>query len=128
VSVARQRTGRLGERIAAEYLSRIGWRLLARNARPPGGGELDLIALDGPVLVFVEVKTLRGGNRRGPERAVLAIGPRKRLQVRRLARAWLAERPASPPIGFREIRFDAIGIELGPREVPARIEHLRAAF
>jgi putative endonuclease len=128
VSEARQRTGRIGERIAAEYLAASGWRLVGRNVRPPGGGELDLIALDGSTLVFLEVKTLRGGNLAGPERAVLAIGPRKQLQVRRLARAWLAERPETAPVGFRAIRFDAIGVELGPNGSPPRLEHLRGAF
>ena len=52
------RLGRAGERAAARYLELCGCHILARNART-FGGELDLVALDGGVLVFVEVKTLR---------------------------------------------------------------------
>ena len=53
-----RRTGNFGERAAARYLERCGCRILARNART-FGGELDVVALDGGVLLFVEVKTLR---------------------------------------------------------------------
>ena len=55
---AHLRLGRAGERAAARYLELGGCRILARNART-FGGELDLVVLDGGVLVFVEVKTLR---------------------------------------------------------------------
>ena len=55
---AHLRLGRAGERAAARYLELCGCRILARNART-FGGELDIVALDGGVLLFVEVKTLR---------------------------------------------------------------------
>jgi len=55
---AHLRLGRAGERAAARYLELRGCRILARNART-FGGELDIVALDGGVLLFVEVKTLR---------------------------------------------------------------------
>lgn len=48
--------GRRGERLAARHLKRHGLRVLARNVRS-GPGEIDLIAVDGTTLVFVEVKS-----------------------------------------------------------------------
>jgi len=50
--------GRAGERAAARYLESQFCRVAARNCRT-GAGELDIVALDGAVLLFVEVKTLR---------------------------------------------------------------------
>ena len=57
-TAAHIRLGRAGERAAARYLELRGCHILARNART-FGGELDIVALDGDVLLFVEVKTLR---------------------------------------------------------------------
>jgi putative endonuclease len=130
MSRARLETGRIGERIAARMLEAEGWRLIARNARPPGGGELDLIALERDTLVFVEIKTQRPGARRGPLEPVHAVDRRKQLQVRRLARAWLAAREAggAARIGHRGIRFDAIGIRLALPGGEPQVEHLRGAF
>jgi len=51
-----QAIGKWGERIAAEFLARIGYEILAINYRTPFG-ELDLITLQGGMLVFIEVKT-----------------------------------------------------------------------
>ena len=125
----RQRTGRIGEELACAHLAALGWRLVERNARTRFG-EIDIVAADGSSLVFVEVKTLRAGGARGPEGPLAAIGPRKRLQVRRLARAWLAERPrpAGPGGRFEVIRFDAIGITIGPGERLLDLEHVPGAF
>ena len=121
----RRDTGQLGEDAAASYLCAQGCEIVERNARTRYG-ELDLIALDGATLVFVEVKALRGRGRGRAEQALESIGPRKRIQVRRLARAWLADRPspARPP---SEQRFDAIGVALAHGEPPQLI-HVPAAF
>src|SRR3712207_4917851 len=110
MTVARRRTGSLGEAIAEAELRGRGYRVLARNCRTRAG-ELDLVLLDGRTLVFAEVKTMRTGSRSGPERPVLAVGPRKQLQVRRLARAWLAEHDPPP---HSEMRFDVVGLLLDP--------------
>ena len=123
MTVARRRLGAAGENAAAEHLRGRGWKLIARNARTRFG-ELDLIALDGATLVFAEVKTLRSGPASRSIEALMAIGPRKQRQVRRLARAWLAE--TELPLRYSEIRFDAIGVAIGAG-APA-IEHVRAAF
>jgi putative endonuclease len=120
----RRRTGRIGEDAACAELERAGMRIIARNCRTRAG-ELDAVATDGAALVFVEVKAMRTGTQGGPERPVLAVGPRKQLQVRRLARAWLAE--ASPP-PHELMRFDVVGVLLDPGDRPLAIEHIRDAF
>jgi len=69
-----QRIGKWGEEIAAEYLAQKGYEIIGHNARTPYG-EIDLIATQGGITVFVEVKT-RTSNRMGlPEDS---ITPRKR--------------------------------------------------
>ena len=57
----RHSLGRLGERLAAEHLERLGYRIVARNYRTRFG-ELDLVVTDEEVLVFCEVKTRRSGS------------------------------------------------------------------
>src|ERR671924_290418 len=100
-----------------------GWRILALNARTRYG-EIDLIGLDGGVLVFVEVKAGRDGSAIGAERPVLAVGPAKQRRVRALAGAWLGEQAALPP--HREVRFDAVGVSFDRRGDLVGIEHIEA--
>ena len=121
----RLRTGRLAEARAGEHLASLGYRILERNARTRYG-ELDLVALDRRTLVFIEVKAARAGSRVGPERPVLWVTPRKQLQVRRLATAWMAERRSVPR--YAEIRFDAVGVVLDRDDVVVDLEHLVGAF
>jgi putative endonuclease len=125
MTIARRRMGQLAEDLAAERLAARGWEILERNARTRYG-ELDLVASDGRALVFVEVKAGRLGSPHGPERPVEAIDHRKQRQVRRLAAAWLAERPGLPY--WAEIRFDAIGVSFGPAGQVAGFEHIENAF
>jgi putative endonuclease len=123
---ARQRTGRAAEDLVAERLGEACWELVERNARTRHG-ELDIVALDGSTLVFIEVKAGREGARSGPERPILAIGPRKQRRIRRLATAWMAERRRHLP-GYAEIRFDAVGVTFDHRGRVADYEHIKAAF
>jgi putative endonuclease len=125
MTVARQRLGRRAETIAAARLRHAGCRIVARNARTRHG-EIDLIAIDGTALAFVEVKAGREASARGPERPALAVGPAKRQKLRRLARAWLAACARVPP--HRELRFDVIGITFGRDGGIVAYEHLRDAF
>jgi putative endonuclease len=122
----RLRTGRLAEARAGEHLASLGYRILERNARTRYG-ELDLVAFDRRTLVFVEVKAARASSRVGPERPVLWVTPRKQLQVRRLATAWMAERRGSVP-RYAEIRFDAVGVLVGRNDEVVNLEHLQGAF
>jgi putative endonuclease len=117
---ARQHLGRLGERLAAEHLDRLGYAIVARNHRTRHG-EIDLIATSEGALVFVEVKTRRG---RGDPWD--ALHDAKRAQVRRMARAYLSEATDRPRA--RLIRFDAIGVVLDARGTLTRLDHLEDAF
>lgn len=122
----RLRLGRAAEDLVASRLVAAQWEIVERNARTRFG-ELDLVALDGSVLVFLEVKAGREGSDFGPERPVLAIGPRKQRQVRRLATAWIATRRRSLP-RYREIRFDAVGVTFDRAGRVADYDHIEGAF
>jgi putative endonuclease len=90
----RRELGRLGEELAAFHLARLGFAVLARNTRTRRG-EIDLIAFDGQVIVFAEVKTRRarvGAHAaRAHEQPLAALRPRQRARLRKLAAAWLAD-------------------------------------
>jgi putative endonuclease len=121
----RLRTGALAEELVARRLAAAGWEIVERNARTRFG-ELDIVALDGNALVFVEVKAGREGNQFGPERPVLSVDWRKQLRIRRLATAWMAERRAIPR--YEEIRFDAVGVTFSRAGAVTDVEHIEAAF
>jgi putative endonuclease len=125
MTVQRQRLGRAAEDLVAARLTAAHWEILERNARTRYG-ELDLVALDGRTLVFVEVKAGRADSAYGPERPVLSVDHRKQQRVRRLATAWLAENRGA--IRYDGIRFDAIGVTLDRRGRVTELEHLVAAF
>ena len=108
----------------AASLERRGWRVVGRNVRLPSG-ELDIVALDGTTLVFVEVKAGRNDASRGPERPAHAVGPRKQHKLRRLAREWIAERRG--PSGVGGYRFDVVGVSFRANGI-ADIDHIRQAF
>ena len=128
MTAARQATGRIGEELVAQALAKRGVGLVARNARASGvRGEIDLIALDGSDLVFVEVKARRFGNRHGPERPALAVGAVKQRKLRALAVAWLAANRGHVPRHAR-LRFDVVGIVLDAAGRPLEWEWIEAAF
>jgi putative endonuclease len=127
---ARRVVGRLGEDLAAEHLTRLGFTTLARNVRTRFG-EIDLIVFDGRVLAFVEVKTRRagfGGQPIRPEQEPLPwLRPRQRARLRRLARAWLSDERHERPRA-RTIRFDAVGVIVDERGRLLRLDHVEAAW
>ncbi len=116
----RHHLGRLGERLAAEHLSRLGFDIVARNHRTRFG-ELDLIGFDGETLVIVEVKTRRSGGA-----PFDALTPAKQRRVRQMGASWLMETSDRPRA--ERIRFDAIGVTIDPRGRLAGLEHLEGAF
>jgi putative endonuclease len=127
MTAARQSLGRAAEELVARRLEQRGWRIVERNFRCRSG-EIDLIALEGSTLVFVEVKAGRQGSRYGPERPAHAVGPRKRLRIRRLAREWLAGGGrARRPSGVSGYRFDVVGVSFGGDGRPD-VDHIRGAF
>jgi putative endonuclease len=124
MTAARQSMGRQAEELVARRLAAGSWEIVERNARTRHG-ELDIVARDGQALVFVEVKAGRSGTAIGPERPALAVDARKQQRIRRLAAAWLAERPGAPQC--RTIRFDVVGVTFD-RGRAVEVEHIRSAF
>ena len=111
-------TGRYGEELARAFLQERGWSILEVNWRW-GRAEIDLIAMDGEVLVFVEVKTRRTEAFGRPE----AFVSNKKMDLMATGAAEYMSR-----IGHDwEIRFDVISIVL-PAGQPPRIRHLPDAF
>jgi putative endonuclease len=125
MSVQRQRIGRAAEDLVAARLVAANWEIVERNARNRFG-ELDIVALDGRTLVFVEVKAGRESSAFGPERPVLGVDRRKQQRVRRLATAWMGERRDAPH--YAEIRFDAVGVTFDRADRAIDIEHIKGAF
>jgi putative endonuclease len=122
----RRRIGAAGERIARRHLEARGLHVVEANFRTRHG-ELDLIAVDARRIVFCEVKT-RVGTRPADDLGPFAsIGPRKRRQVRQMAREWLAGRGTDAP-WRSELRFDAIGVELDAAGRLMRVDHIEGAF
>lgn len=111
--------GFLGEEIATDFLKQKGYRILERNVRI-GRGEIDLIALDGETLVFVEVKTRKGFGFGHPSESVTY---RKRRQLSKLALLYLQRRGISDV----SCRFDIISVLL-TSQGEAKVEHIENAF
>jgi len=124
--------GRRGERVAADYLCAHGYELVASNFKTSVGrnrrgavvqNEIDLVAYDGPVLCFVEVKTRASDWYAAPE---ANVDLRKQRQVTRAARAYrrLLGLEGAPH------RYDVVAVILPPpnadgHEPAPRIELLR---
>jgi putative endonuclease len=125
MTAVRQRVGRAAEDLVAARLAETGWEIVERNARTRYG-ELDVIALDGTTLVFLEVKAGRRGSRFGPERPLHSIDFRKQRRIRRLASAWMSERRDLPR--YAQIRFDAIGVTYNRAGRAVEYEHIEGAF
>lgn len=112
--------GRLGERIAAAWLRANGCKILYQNFRAPGGGEVDIVARDGKLLLFAEVKTRRAGAKiRGYD----SVGKDKQRLIERGANEWLKL------LGTRDLpwRFDVIEVYLEDG-LPPEINRVRDAF
>ncbi len=115
-------TGIAGEDAAFFYLRRKGYVVAARRwccgERP---GDVDIIAWDGPLLCFVEVKTRTAHDMRPAE---AAVDGHKRQVLRRLAHQYLRQLPGDtrPPV-----RFDVISVYLVAGE-QSEFKHFQAAF
>lgn len=110
--------GKYGESLAQEYLKDHGLRILTTNYRFHHG-EIDIVAEEGDILVFCEVKTRTNAEFGPPEAAVSAL---KQRQLRRLAHAYLAMHR----IRDRVCRFDVVAITLHHGE--ASVNLIRDAF
>ncbi|MDE3153671.1 MAG: YraN family protein [Acidobacteriota bacterium] len=116
---ARVRLGKSGEDLACATLRREGYEILARRYRSRFG-EIDIIARDGPTLVFVEVKC-RAGTAFGS--GADAITPRKRFHILRVAEEYLARHGATEV----PCRFDVVVVSFEGDGRP-RVEVIRSAF
>ena len=121
MSHARLALGKTGEDLACRELERRGYAIVARRYRRRGG-ELDIIARDGPTMVFVEVKAREG---RAFGEAGEAVTANKRRTIARLALDYLVRhRLAECPC-----RFDVVSIhfESGTPVIEVFPERLRRA-
>ena len=115
---ARLSLGRIGEDAAAQYLQRLGMKILQCNVHTPVG-EIDLVARQRRTLVFVEVKTRRSSAFGSPAEAV---GPRKQRQIIRAAKWYLNNKPGK----ILQPRFDVVAVLVNGSEMA--IEHIPGAF
>ena len=106
-----QRVGDLGEVLACKSLWARGKKVLYRQFTAPGGGEIDIVARDGEILVFCEVKT-RTSKKFG--RPADAVDYKKRRLITRGANAWIQELGFVPAV----FRFDIIEVILLEGELP----------
>lgn len=118
-TMSKAELGARGEALAALHLVEAGMEILDRNWRCRYG-ELDIVARDGDITVFVEVKTRSGTAFGTPAEAVTYA---KQQRIRKLAMAWLSDRE-SPWV---RIRFDVVGIVLS-RDGEPSISHLSGVF
>ena len=112
--------GARGEKLAARYLRRRGFKILYRNFRGRQGGEIDLVCRDRDTLVFVEVKTR---TREDFGRPLEAVGSQKQRRISLGALAWL-RLLGNPDIFFR---FDIVEVTIA-EGAPPKIELIRNAF
>lgn len=104
-TTARKNLGDSSERVAALYLERNGYRVLARNVRTRAG-EIDIVAQDVQALAFVEVKARRGAKFGTAEEA---ITPRKQIKLVELAENFIAQHPEFANHAWR---IDVVAVQL----------------
>jgi putative endonuclease len=115
----RRDTGLLGEKLAADFLKKRGYRILETNYRRPEG-EIDIVARQKDSLVFVEVRT-KGSRQFGtPEES---ITPTKKEKLKAMAYYYLQTHDNVPP----SWRIDVVAVELDPKGKPLRIELIENA-
>lgn len=114
------RRGATGEKLAARFLRKRGYKVLYRNFRGRTGGELDIVCRDDDTLVFVEVKTR---SREDFGRPFEAVRRDQQKRISRGALAWLRMLD-NPDILFR---FDVVEVMMREGEEP-HLELIRNAF
>ena len=107
--------GKWGEDLALKKVKKLGYKCIARNYRCPLG-EVDLIAKDGDTLVFVEIKTRRGGSL---EYAKEAVNRRKMRQLSKVALAYMKANGCTEA----RARFDVVVINLEGGEQEIQVVH-----
>jgi len=110
--------GRFGEDLAFTEIKGLGYKKIIRNYRCPLG-EVDLIAVDGDTLVFIEVKTRKG---RSLAYAKEAVNAKKRRQLSKVALFYMK----SNKLNGAKARFDVVAVSLAGGE--QQVEVIRNAF
>ena len=100
----KQKLGQRGEEMAAAYLQQQGYRILERNWRCPVG-ELDIVAREGEILTFVEVRARRGDRFGTPEES---ITPAKQARLVELAQTYMQEKGLTD----QSWRIDVVAVEI----------------
>jgi putative endonuclease len=116
---ARRARGDTAEDLACRHLEGLGCAIVERNVRAKGG-EIDIVARKGDVLVFVEVRSREDAGFGTPEETVTPV---KRRRIVAAARQYLSK---VPPSSWREARFDVIAVE--GSGAAAVLRHYPAAF
>jgi putative endonuclease len=107
-----------GEALAEDHLRGLGYQIVERDVRTPLG-QLDLVAMDGKTLVFVEVKTRAGHGYGLPQESVDA---RKIRKLRQLGLYYLKIRPHRG-----SVRFDVVGLTVADGRL-VRVDHIKNAI
>src|SRR5215468_2890808 len=115
----RRWSGQHGEQMAVQFLQRQGYRILHQNYRCRGG-EVDIVAWDGPTLVFIEVKT-KGQVLFGAPQAM--VDARKQKKIVHVAMIYVQQHQLQDA----NIRFDVVAITLLPG-LPPEVTHVPGAF
>lgn len=104
--------------MAHRYLQRAGFTVIARNYRPGADSEIDIVARQGEITVFVEVKSRTSAEFGSPDRA---IDQEKRKHILRAAQSFMTR----AGIDWNQVRFDVISVVFSD---PPEIDHLQDAF
>ncbi|MFQ5753648.1 MAG: YraN family protein [bacterium] len=113
-----KKIGTLGEDMAAQYLEKQHYTIIERNYRW-ARGEIDIVAQKDDILIFVEVKTARGGTFGSP---LTWVDVRKQHQLGQVAEHYLQEKE----IEDMDCRFDVVAINAHGKQW--KIQHIENAF
>ena len=113
-------TGKLGEQIAADFLSRKGYTIITRNFQTRSG-EIDIIARDGDTLVFIEVKTRKNEKFGKP---IEQIDEKKANRIRITAEEYIVKQNCKN----MDCRLDAISVNMDGETHDFHVEHFINSF
>ena len=123
-SMNKRSFGSIGEKIAADYLTKNGFTILDQNFRSGRFGEIDIIAAENEYICFIEVKTRTSSLFGTP---IEAVGYEKRRKIKALAWIYLKHKN----LGERNMRFDIVevtGKRVNEEFIPNNINLVRSAF
>ncbi len=126
VLTEKRKTGNLGEKAAAKYLKRHGYKIIRRNY-VGAGHEIDIIAKNKSVTAFIEVKTRTLGSENAKEpRPASAVTPKKQRDIITASKYFLAQADKAT-----RVRFDVIEVFISQKDKKTRVnqlKHLEGAF